>query len=194
MSKFVYAIEGLDRLGKSTLIKNIQQQLGFYQVIHFSKPEKLAAYCDPQSAFHILHEGEQNIELQHYQYACFCNSMKLAQSGAKLIFDRWHLGEAVYSPLYRKYDGNYVFDLERKYKLDETNFVRLILLVEDFNVGKHFVSDGDSFDDTKRKEEQALFVSAFNKSHIVDKLIICVTDPETGNFRPAADILKEALV
>jgi hypothetical protein len=39
--KDIYIIEGLDRLGKSTLIKNIQHRFGFYQVIHFGKPEIL---------------------------------------------------------------------------------------------------------------------------------------------------------
>ena len=33
MSKFVYAIEGLDRLGKSTLIEGILQKLGYFQVM-----------------------------------------------------------------------------------------------------------------------------------------------------------------
>ena len=119
--------------------------------------------------------------------------MKLAQSGARIIFDRWHLGEAVYAPLYRKYDGNYVFDIEQRYDMGECHMVRLILLTEDFDASQHFVSDGDSFDDSKREQEQNRFIAAFNKSSIPDKRIICVTDPTTGNFRPAEDILKEAL-
>ena len=31
-----------------------------------------------------------------------------------LIFNRSHLGETVYSPLYRGYSGDYVFDIEKK--------------------------------------------------------------------------------
>lgn len=189
MSKFVYAIEGLDRLGKSTLIDNIQQQLGYYQVIHFGKPQRLQKYKNTSADIPV----EADPQLFNYQQVSFRNSMKLSQSGARLIFDRWHLGEAVYSPLYRKYDGDYVFDLEKKVGLDQTNFVRLILLVEDFEKSKHFVSDGDSFDDSKRKEEQELFIAAFNKSNIYDKRIICVTDRDTGEFRHEAEILKEAL-
>jgi hypothetical protein len=42
--KDILIIEGLDRLGKSTLIKNIQHRFGFYQVIHFGKPEILDKY------------------------------------------------------------------------------------------------------------------------------------------------------
>lgn len=194
MSKFVYAIEGLDRLGKSTLVEGIQRELGFFQVIHFGKPQRLEKYKNALMPEDIAHDRDLCYpELFHYQQASFRNSMKLAKSGARIIFDRWHLGEAVYAPLYRKYDGNYVFDLEKRYDVDQESMVRLILLTEDFDASKHFVSDGDSFDDTKREQEQNRFIAAFNKSIITDKRIICVTDPSTGNFRPAEDILKEAL-
>jgi len=194
MSKFVYAIEGLDRLGKSTLVEGIQRELGFFQVIHFGKPQRLEKYKYSIMPDDIAHDRDNCYpELFHYQQACFRNSMKLSQSGARIIFDRWHLGEAVYAPLYRKYDGNYVFDLEKRFGIDETSMVRLILLTEDFASSQHFVSDGDSFDDTKREAEQDRFIAAFNKSIIRDKRIICVTDPTTGQFRDAADILKEAL-
>ncbi|WP_407305333.1 hypothetical protein [Acinetobacter sp.] len=189
MSKFVYAVEGLDRLGKSTLIEGIKQKLGFFQVIHFGKPERLDAYKGSVASI----PAEADPQLYNYQAVGFRNSMKLSQSGARIIFDRWHLGEAVYAPLYRKYDGDYVFDMEIRFNLDQTNMVRLILLVEDFDVSRHFISDGDSFDDTKRQEEQSLFIEAFNKSHVRDKRIVCVTDRQTGLFRSTESILKDAL-
>lgn len=192
MTKFVYAIEGLDRLGKSTLIEGIKQELGFFQVIHFGKPERLARYKN--STFGDWQsESEADPQLFNYQAVCFRNSMKIAMSGARIIFDRWHLGEAVYAPLYRGYDGSYVFDIEKRYKLDQNDMVRLILLVEDFNISKHFISDGDSFDDNRRKEEQQMFIDAFLKSNIRDKKMICVTDPKTGLFLPPEEILKEAI-
>jgi hypothetical protein len=137
--------------------------------------------------------GASRGPLYTYQYYTFLNSMKLANSGARLIFDRWHLGEAVYAPLYRGYSGDYVFDLEARYSVQESNYVRLILLVEDFAISEHFVSDGGSFDDTKREAEQKLFIEAFNKSSVKDKRMICVTDPVTGKFRNRQDVLKEAL-
>lgn len=193
MSKFVYAVEGLDRLGKSTLIEGIKQKLGFFNVIHFSKPERLDVYKGSTIPPEVARHAEAEPQLYNYQATSFRNSMKLATSGARIIFDRWHLGEAVYAPLYRKYEGDYVFDIEKRYKIDETNMVRLILLTEDFDISRHFITDGDSFDDTKRQQEQELFVKAFNKSIIRDKRIICVTDPHTGLFRSPELILKEAL-
>jgi thymidylate kinase len=188
MSKLVYAIEGLDRLGKSTLVEGIQHKLGFFQVIHFSKPKRLKIY---EGAANALIPEDADASLYTYQQETFRNSMMLSQSGARLIFDRWHLGEAVYSPLYRKYSGSYVFDMEKTFNLDSTNNVRLILLIEDFQTAIHFQSDGDSFDDTKREAEQKLFIEAFNRSVIQDKRIICVTD-RTGRFKKPEDILEEA--
>lgn len=184
MSKLVYGIEGIDRLGKSTLIRGIRNKLGYYEVVHFQKPEKLEIYThskDWQSPEYI------------YQSESFRNSMLLARSGARIIFDRWHLGEAVYSNIYRGYDGNYVFDIEQRMDMDQAHSTRLILLIEDFNVSRHFVDDGDSFDINKRVQEQDLFVRAFDKSMIKDKRIICVTDQGLGGFRLASDILQEAL-
>ena len=182
MAKSVYGIEGLDRLGKSTLIEGIRNKLGYYEVIHFSKPQTLDVY----------NHSQDHVPAYLYQQESFRNSMLLARSGARIIFDRWHLGEAVYSNIYRGYNGDYVFGIETMFAMDECFNTRLILLVEDFDRSLHFKSDGDSFDDSKRMEEQALFINAFNKSIIPDKKMICVT-AKNGNFRPREDILAEAL-
>lgn len=189
-SKFI--IEGLDRLGKSTLIKGIRDELGYYEVIHFSKPEELSIYKQLSA-----NEGEENRlrSLYMYQAAGFRNMMHLLIGNAKIIFDRGHLGEAVYSPMYRSYSGDYVFELEREYCIDQEPSLKLILLIEDFRVAKHFVDDGESLGPReKRAEEQVRFIEAYTKSCIQDKKIICVTDEVTGGFRSKHDILREALV
>lgn len=192
MNKAVYCIEGLDRLGKSTLIQSIKQRLGYYQVIHFSKPERLAAYAN---SYHHDENYQKinNADLFHYQQASFINSMMMVKSGARIIFDRWHLGEAVYSPLYRGYNGDYVFELEKKFELDQQINLRLILLVEDFSKSKHFNDDGQSLGSVENRfKEQEMFTNAFNKSIIVDKRIVSVT-AENGKFRDREDILQEVL-
>jgi thymidylate kinase len=181
MDKNIYAVEGIDGLGKSTLIDGIKQRLGFYQVIHFGKPEILELYSN----------FEDKVPAYYYQQASFRNSMLMARSCARIIFDRWHIGEAVYGPIYRKYNADYVFTLEDQFELQRAD-IRLILLVEDFDRSTHFISDGDSFDDSKRREEQELFIQAFNRSIIRDKRMVCVT-ALNGNFRPRSDILDEAL-
>ena len=191
MAKLVYGIEGLDRLGKSALIEGIRQRQGYYEVIHFGKPQKLNAYIGALSPFGMIIPATRYPDYV-YQRESFINSMLMAKSGARIIFDRWHLGEAVYSPMYRAYSGDYVFALEKALNLQDVGEIRLILLTENFDISRHFESDGNSFDDKKRREEQALFIEAFNKSVIRDKKIICVTAAD-GSFRPKEEILDEAL-
>ncbi len=186
----VYGIEGLDRLGKSTLIEGILNTFGYYEIIHFSKPKMLKLYNDAAEV-----KGVPNPLQSAYlcQRASFWNSMVLANSGAKIIFDRWHIGEVVYSPMYRKYSGDYVYSIEQDNNIAEHPSLRLILLTENFQAARHFIDDGQSLGPIeKREEEQKRFVEAFNRSNIVDKKIICVTDPLSGHFRRKEDILEEA--
>jgi thymidylate kinase len=197
MGKLVYGIEGLDRLGKSTLIEGIRNALGYYEVIHFSKPQRLAAYAETAGPCFDWRGAEipaSSLPAYHYQRESFRNSMLLAMSGARVIFDRWHIGEAVYSPLYRGYDGDFVFTFERTHGLDESGDIRLVLLTEDIAAASHFIDDGDSLGPVaKRAEEQQLFIDAFNKSIIRDKRMVCVTDPATGAFKSKERILAEVL-
>ena len=192
--KKVYAIEGLDALGKSTLIQNIMGKFGFYQTIHFSKPPKTPPPLYSSSFVQkLMYDDNDYTPVKGYQADCFSNSMVLAKSGAKIIFDRWHLGECVYAPMYRGYSGDYVFVLEHVHALDVRNDIRLILLTEDFEKSNHFVDDGLSLgDEEARVHEQNLFIAAFNKSTILDKKMICVTDPATGQFKSQEEILREA--
>lgn len=186
-----FMLEGLDRVGKDTLISGIQHRLGYHQVLHFSKPVRLECYstqedCDPVTA--------KNLAFQRYQEASFRNMFSLFRDArySHLIANRAHLGECVYAPLYRDYPGDYVFDLERTFMKD-VHDTRLVLLVEDFSIAWHFVDDGESFDITKRQTEQDLFIAAFEKSIISDKRIVCITDQGTGGFRRREQILEEVL-
>lgn len=187
-----FLIEGLDRLGKDTLIQGIQHKRGYHQVLHYSKPAVLDCYVP-------LGDTVTNKELsaaqKKYQERSFRTMMAILGTAkyAHIICNRAHLGECVYAPLYRGYSGEYVFDLERQFDLRSAP-ARLILLTEDFENAKHFVDDGMSFDTSKRAAEQELFLEAFGKSHILDKRVICVTDPATGAYRDKESILEEALM
>lgn len=188
-----YLIEGLDRLGKDTLINGILNERGFHQVIHFSKPQALKCYepCSTElTAAEMVRE-----QLRAYQERSFRTMFSLINEAkySNLIFNRAHLGECVYAPLYRDYSGDYVWGLEASFRMHEHHGARLILLTEDFSVSKHFVDDGESFDITKREKEQELFIDAFEKSVIPDKRIVCVTDQALGGFRRKEDILAEVL-
>lgn len=200
MTPTVFAIEGLDRTGKSTLIQGIQDKLGFYQVIHFAKPQKLKIYED--AAKKPAYQGDGGIEdvppehraAYFYQRESFLNSMLLANSNARIIFDRWHIGEVVYSPMYRGYSGDYVYQQELNSGLDKNPNVRLILLIEDFATAKHFVDDGQSLGPIeKREEEQSRFIAAFKRSNIKDKRMVVITNSKTGGFHSKEAILEHAL-
>lgn len=192
MSKQVYIIEGLDRLGKSTLIEGIRDKLGYYEVIHFSKPPKVPTAYTGLSPIKGVPAGMEGVYT--LQRESFLNAMLLARSGARVIFDRSWVGEAVYAPMYRGYSGDYVFQQELDTGLADTNCARLILLWEDFEVAKHFVDDGESLGKIEdRQEQQWRFMAEFEKSNIRDKRLICVTDQALGGFKPKNWILHEAL-
>jgi hypothetical protein len=188
-----YLIEGLDRLGKDTLIDGILNRRGYHQVLHFSKPRSLVCYEPCPTG---MSAAEMKAEsLYRYQERSFRTMFSLLRDAtySHLICNRAHLGECVYAPLYRGYDGEYVFSIERAMGMDKNHNTRLILLLEDFASAKHFTPDGESFDDTKRQVEQDLFVTAFEKSCIPDKRMIIVTDHNTGAFKSKDEILAEAL-
>lgn len=196
-----YIIEGIDRLGKSTLIDNIRNELGYFEVIHFGKPQVLAFNQKIVDRFKVeaanpstyITEADIPDIYKIYQYDSFDNAFRILKSDARLIFDRAHIGEVVYAPIYRNYSGSYVFDLERSHNAQDMRHVKLILLTENFEVSKHFVDDGESLDVTKRKEEQQLFIDAFNQSIFPNKKIVSVTDERTGEFRSALDILQDVI-
>jgi len=185
-----FICEGVDRLGKDSLIAGIKNALGFAIVLHRTKPEILQHYDNESRRLNVN-------PMLLYQRDCFAQDMAFIKASElhdyRFIFNRSWIGEAVYAKMYRGYSGDYVFDLEKIAGIDTVKNTRLILLTEDFISSNHFVDDGLSLGTSdKRAHEQHLFTAAFNRSLIADKKIICVTGVD-GKFRPKEDILKEAL-
>lgn len=197
----IWIIEGIDRCSKSTLIKNLVDRLGASIVIPSGKPQVLEAYMKP--GLNLPHGdvicGEatrEQIAQALYQHDYFKSAFSMcANQKARIIFDRLHLGEMVYSPMYRNIIPHSVMNNEAGILggAAAQSGIRLILMTEDFERSKHFVSDGLSFDDSKRQEEQNRFLEAFNKSVIRDKRIINVT-AEDGSFRCEKDLLIDAVL
>ncbi|HET9958572.1 MAG TPA: hypothetical protein VFQ61_28955 [Polyangiaceae bacterium] len=177
-------IEGIDRLGKDTLIRGIQDRRGYHLVLHYTKPIPLAFY-----------EGSGHPAGRQYQEASFRTMFQMLRvAETQLICNRSHLGECVYAPLYRHYSGDYVFQLEQLFEVAAIPRIRLVLLTEDFSVSTHFRDDGLSLGAAgQRQKEQALFLEAFGRSTFADKRVVCVTDTTTGGFRSATEIVTEAL-
>jgi thymidylate kinase len=164
MSKYII-IEGTDNTGKSTqaeyLIKNLSHMI-FHKVHYSSLPFK--------------EDKKKNQEYSLRMYNDMFRMMtELKDSNINVIFDRSHLGESVYSPLYRGYSGDYVFNLEKEYAEKLKNNLYLITLVNDPNIIMSR-DDGKSFYENEEgiKAEVDGFQRAHRMSHIKNKLLINV--------------------
>ena len=179
-------LEGIDGVGKDTVIQGVQNRHGYHQVLHYKTPLVLDCYVP---------SAESSAQRQ-YQVDTFRTMFRLLRGAplANVICNRAHLGESVYAPLYRGYSGEYVFELEREFDAGDLTHVRLVLLTENLDISVHFQDDRKSLGGPeRRREEQMLFVRAFNASTIKDKRIVCVTDPLTGKFRSHDAILSDVL-
>ncbi len=200
-----FLIDGIDRLGKSTLIKRIQDEYGYHLVIHYDKPPVLQKNMETalilRSIPDCLNGRDQelshlsNEDLARYLYQEHTNlfMFELLQTNTPIIFDRTHLGETVYAPLYRKYSGDYVFKMEYNFikaSKKTQDDVRLILLTSSNT--DMLVDDGLSFDPAKKGEEQKMFIDAFNKSQIKNKVLVDVHDGN-GGYKSYDQVFKEAM-
>jgi hypothetical protein len=202
-----FLIDGIDRLGKSSLIERIQQDLGYHLVVHYDKPKvlgnilstvKYIKQADPEELdpwfVPIQSLPEEDIARRLYQEDTNRNMFELMETEVPIIFDRTHLGEMVYAPLYRKYDGGYIYDIEEQFikskPFTAEDSVRLILLTtSNFDM---LVDDGLSFDPSKKEEEQNLFIEAFNRSKLTNKVIVDVHNGK-GGYRDYEEIYSEAV-
>lgn len=157
-------IEGTDNVGKDTQIKQIIKRY-------------------PEETFHVLHYSSLpfgndlglHIEYSKRLYSDMFQIMieNLNNEDRNLIFNRSHLGESVYSNLYRKYNGNYVFEIEESYVNILKEHLYLIVLVGDPNLiikrddGLSFYKDSEGVN-----KEIELFTKSFNKSNIINKILI----------------------
>jgi len=185
-------IEGGDRLGKSELIKGICNHFDYDNIIirHFGKPPS-----------YYLHDPKQSIR---YQFEQFNNEADILNNIYRkasvyyeniIIWNRSHLGEYVYSQMFRgveekevkkrllKYENRWEFDGFERY---------LITLTAD---PKFFLSkeDGQSFSQNleQKTKELELFKEVHSLSKIKDKLLIKVNDGDI--FRNKKDILNETI-
>lgn len=162
-------VEGVDQLGKSTLINNILKHYGPHPIIHCSSPPK--GIEDPGK----------------YQELFFERCFRILDNRFNdVIFDRCHLGEYIYGPLYRKTDPNFIFDIERQFEDAMLDTKLILLCTDDFSIMK---DDGLSFDFNAREREQNLFFEAFQKSKIVNKYVLKVNDND--QYRSEIAIFNE---
>lgn len=201
-----FLIDGIDRLGKSSLINMIQNELGYHLVIHYDKPRVLSSYLLDASLIKSAAPGEsdygneytslpeQDLARRLYQEECNRIMFNLLTTSASIIFDRTHLGEMVYAPLYRNYSGEYVYqnetDLIEAKPFTLKDDVRMILLItSNFEM---LQDDGLSFNFANKEEEQNRFIEAFHRSQLPNKVIVDVHNGN-GGYKTFQEVFQEAI-
>ncbi len=185
-----FLIDGIDRLGKSTLVQNLQEELGYHLVIHYDKPKNLRNH----RLYNVdgkLAEFSKEASLKIYQEQTNKHMFELMKTPIPIIFDRTHLGEMVYAPLYRNYSGDYVFDEELSFVFQRPKNKDVLLVLLTTSSFEMLKDDGQSFDWTKKGLEQELFKNAFSKS-VLPKVMIDVHNGH-GQYKDPYDILQEVL-
>ena len=159
-------IEGTDALGKDTQISFIEKE--------FEKNHK---------AVHIIHYS--NIKLDSIEsieqaskirYREMFNLLSDVPENNVLILNRSHIGEAVYSPIYRNYNGDYVFHFEKEFVDREASNTKLIVFTDTPEaVIERDKKRGDglsfSLDLDKKNQELEAFERAYEMSSLNKKLI-----------------------
>jgi thymidylate kinase len=173
-------IEGPDRVGKDTLIKNLTSHFSNVAIRHFRSPK-----------------GNDDSEKRVYQYNSFHEEYENVIDFNRMKFDlciwnRGHLGEFVYGKLYRQTEPEtWVLNQESMY-IDKDSQVYLLLLTAspEFLASK---DDGKSFSSTAsaRKQEIESFREACNKSKIPHFLEIKVEDD--GIYLTPEDITQQVM-
>ena len=156
MSKFII-IEGTDNVGKDTqqdlIIKNMSDYV-FHKLHYSSLPFKDNEGYDDKE-MHATYSKKMYDDM-------FKVMMNCKDKDINFIFNRSHLGETIYSPLYRGYSGDYVLDIEKKYTKALREDLYLITLTND----PHTIlkrDDGKSF--YGNEEEVKAEVDGFRRAH-----------------------------
>ena len=164
-------IEGVDALGKSTQIQKIKEEFEKQGIsVHILHYSNIKAF------------GNDNKKIREASYKQYRDMLKLANYAASedsmaLILDRSHIGESVYSPLYRNYNGDFVFEEEKTFLWqDNLKRIKLILFTDEVEAiikRDKERNDGQSFslDPEMKKKELELFDKAFEKSILNKKRI-----------------------
>mgnify|MGYP002520601946 CR=1 FL=1 len=157
----------VDAMGKGTQIQLIENEL---------EKRNKAVHIVHYSNIKFTKDNKEIEKASALRYREMFNLMKKTDDTNVIIFDRAHLGETVYSPIYRGYTGDFVFDFEKQYVEVEHPETKLILFtdtVENVIARDKARGDGLSFslDPEKKAEEIKAFNIAFENSWLDKKLI-----------------------
>lgn len=160
LNKFII-FEGPDNVGKDTQIKLILKSLINFptHIIHYTNIKDLT-----------------NKEIYDYNHKLYNDMFSICEksNNRNLIFNRSHLGEYVYGYLYRKYDTEYIFEIEKSFsKKDFWKKLYLIVLIDtEENLIKRDDGLSHSIDLDKKKCEITRFNELYQKTYIQNKILI----------------------
>jgi len=164
MDGFSVIIEGLDNTGKDTLIKGLSNHYNNMISTH-------------------IHYGsiKQNSKQDAIEYSIktYNNMVKTMNFQSVVLnnvvfVNRSHLGELVYAPLYRGYDGDFALSCEKEMVMDRTFLI--VLTDEPENLIERDDGLSHSIDIEFKKKEIKLFQQAFDKSSIKHKYMININN------------------
>ncbi len=157
----IYIFEGMDNCLKDTLIQKLRS--------HLSPQTQVLKYSSPPPNI----ESPELWQKEHFKDMFDLLELNLQLSGYRnLILNRAHIGEYVYSPLYRGYDGSWIFDLEKSFlkKIkSHANKIKLFVFYDSNDEQLGLREDGQSFSESnfsKMASERNKFLNAFEKSSI----------------------------
>ncbi len=180
----IFLIEGLDRCGKNSQIKLIQP-------LFIDKPLHVLHY----SNYKGFDTPEQS---ENYSYNVYKNMFRLLYDNYEqnhFILNRSHIGESVYAPLYRNYNGDYVFNIELYHKRNHKQFWNQIKLITFIDEVENLIKRDDglshSIDPTLKQNEIDAFINSTEKSNILHKKIININGKSIEEvFEEVKDFLK----
>jgi thymidylate kinase len=157
-------VEGMDRCGKSTLVEHLRKR-------HFTSPNILVHHSSSPPKV----ENPNAWEIEHYS-SLFRTARDLVKFGGyDVIFDRFHLGAAVYGEKYRGANPADIYELDHKY-LSSYPQAALILLTDDPEAIAAR-DDGDSLEKSLHEynETMSAFIEAYTVSSCMHKLHINIS-------------------
>ena len=181
----VIIIEGLDNVGKDTLISKICERYPITTIVHCSKPSS----DDPDEA-----AKEQNELFMSYANMIRDNDLKYSDC---IIFNRYHMGEYIYGCIYRGRSSEEVLNM-----IDEVDDVLLAsnkdiyyIQMKSSNLDLIIKNDDNKSISKNNRErvetERERFEEVFNHSRL-NKLLLDVADKD-GNFRTREEIFDDVI-
>lgn len=160
----IVMIEGLDRCGKSFLVNHLRKK-------YFTTPNILVHHSSSPPDV----KDQNGWELKHYESLFMMSKSLVDDSFYDVIFDRFHLGAAVYGEKYRGANPSDIYQLDFKYLHDYPR-AALILLTDDPEAIS-YRDDGNSLESSleEYRETMSAFIEAYTVSSCMNKLHINVS-------------------